>query len=110
MPFKPTKADRVVFCHPHPGFWVAVIALFLFALPAQASTCQQWQDHTICFVQIKRSAKYSWEYRAQVTIDGVKQPPTVYNCRTRQATPKNGKPQPFTEDGAGALICQLVNR
>lgn len=78
--------------------------------PAHAAPCRIWHGREICILTLKRSAKYFWEYRAHLTINGQPQPPTRYNCRDRTQTPKGQPPKPFNPESAGALICDLMHR
>jgi hypothetical protein len=87
-----------------------LIISYFWTAPAEAKNCQYWRDREICFVQIKRSAKYYWEYRATVTIDGIKQTPTIYNCRTQKESPKKGRSIFFTNNGVGELICSFFEK
>lgn len=80
------------------------------ALPAAASTCRKSADRTICILSIQRSAKYYWEYRASVRIDGVTRPIEVYNCRDRLRVKKDGIAVPFQANGAGELICSFFQK
>lgn len=96
---------------------IKFIALLLFltlsftlALPAFASSCRNANDHLICIVSIKRSAKNYWEYRASVSIDGVERPIEVYNCRDRVRFRNDGTVVPFEPDGAGEFICSFFKR
>ncbi|MGF1497265.1 MAG: hypothetical protein ACFB8W_10640 [Elainellaceae cyanobacterium] len=75
---------------------------------AQPDLCRILNNHTICILSIKRSAKNYWEYRAAVSVDGVKRPVEVYDCRDRRRTQPNGIVTPFEPQGAGDLICQLL--
>ncbi len=88
--------------------FIALCSLFLWALPAAASFCRQVNNHLICIVSIKRSAKYHWEYRAAVKIDGVPRPIELYNCRQRVRVRKDGQVVPFEPHGAGELICSTL--
>lgn len=88
---------------------VLMLALsFLVASPAEASICRHSNDHLICILSIKRSAKYYWEYRAAVSIDGVKRPIEVYNCRDRVRVRKDKTVVPFEPNSAGDIICSLT--
>ncbi|MBF2007740.1 hypothetical protein ACF3DV_19765 [Chlorogloeopsis fritschii PCC 9212] len=89
---------------------LVLILSFAIALPAQAFTCRNFNNHSICIINIKRSAKYHWEYRADISIDGVKRPTEVYNCRDRLRVRKNGTIVPFESNGAGELICNLIDK
>ncbi len=83
---------------------------FTVALPAQASFCRQSNDHLICILSIKRSAKNYWEYRAAVSIDGVKRPIEVYNCRDRFRIRNDGTVVPFEVNDPGELICNVIKK
>jgi hypothetical protein len=78
--------------------------------PAEAAFCRQSSDRLICIVSIKRSAKNYWEYRASVSVDGIKRPIEVYNCRDRIRIRKDGAVVPFESDGAGELICHFFQK
>ncbi|MBD1807017.1 hypothetical protein H6F98_16385 [Microcoleus sp. FACHB-SPT15] len=79
-------------------------------LPAQASFCRNSNDHLICILSIKRSAKNYWEYRAAVSVDGVKRPIEVYNCQERVRVRQDGVVVPFEPNSPGELICNLIKR
>ncbi|WP_072621727.1 hypothetical protein [Spirulina major] len=98
--------------HHHLISFLCLIVLGWFGvqLPAFAATCRPWQGHEICILRLKRSAKYYWEYRAQISIDGNQQPPTRYNCRDRTQTPKGQPTTSFTAESAGAFVCHLMQR
>ncbi len=94
-----------------------IIALLLFltlwfavALPAEAAFCRNSNDRIICILSIKRSAKNYWEYRAAVSIDRVKRPIEVYNCRDRIRVRKDGIVVPFKSNGPGELICRFFQK
>jgi hypothetical protein len=78
--------------------------------PAEAAFCRTVGDRTICIVEIKRSAKNYWEYRAVVSINGVVKPLEVYNCRDRIRVQPDGTVIPFASDGAGDVVCSLFKR
>ncbi|GAB4384933.1 MAG: hypothetical protein Kow00121_49140 [Elainellaceae cyanobacterium] len=78
--------------------------------PAQAAFCRQMGDRTICILDIKRSAKNYWEYRASVRIGKQVRPVEVYNCRDRLRIQPDGTVTPFEANGAGELICTTLNR
>ncbi|MEM9540506.1 MAG: hypothetical protein AAGA60_13520 [Cyanobacteria bacterium P01_E01_bin.42] len=84
------------------------------ASPARAFgrdlSCTQQGDRQICIIEIKRSAKNYWEYRAKVKIDGKVRPTEIYNCRDRLHIEKSGKTLPFTPDGAGEYICRFFQK
>ena len=100
-------------------WWAAVILLLALPFvvwltnmaiaPAQGQTCQTFNGHQICAVSIKRSAARYWEYRTVVSIDGVKQPLELYNCRDRtRALASDGSLVPFLTGKTGDWICQLT--
>jgi hypothetical protein len=86
------------------------LASFGLALPAQAAICRTVNEHNICILKIKRSAKYHWEYRAAVSIDGVARPLEIYNCRDRLWSRQDGKQIRFQPNSPGDLICSLVKK
>lgn len=93
-------------------FALFLLLLLLFA-PTQstdASFCRQYREHFICVVDIKRSAKNYWEYRAKLRVDGVLQPLVSYNCRRRIAIQPDGTAISFDRDATGELICNLFNK
>ncbi|MEQ9621021.1 hypothetical protein [Coleofasciculus chthonoplastes] len=91
--------------------WIAVLGLLVLswtvAFSAEASMCRTIKDDTICILRIKRSAKYYWQYRAAVSIDGVKRPVEIYNCRDRTRVRQDGVVVSFEPDGAGEFICSF---
>lgn len=88
-------------------FILVILLCLLITYPAQAFTCRNYNGHQICILNIKRSAKNHWEYRASISIDGAKTPVEVYNCRQQIYTPNNGKVIPFGKDNAGTMICSF---
>ena len=100
--------------------WWAVVILLLalpFAVwlfnvvsaPVEAQSCRTFNGHQTCAVSIKRSAARYWEYRTVVSIDGVKQPLELYNCRDRtRALASDGSLVPFLTGKTGDWICQLT--
>ncbi|MEC4893184.1 MAG: hypothetical protein SAL07_08620 [Oscillatoria sp. PMC 1051.18] len=85
-------------------FWLAV------ALPAEASFCRNLNNHEICIVSIKRSAKNYWEYRVVISVDGEKKPLEVYDCRSRVKIQADGQAVFFESNGAGNFICSYFSR
>lgn len=83
---------------------------FAIALPAEASVCRNSNDHSICILSIKRSAKNYWEYRAAVSVDGVERPIEIYNCRDLLRVRQDGTVVPFEPHGPGELICSFFQR
>ena len=83
---------------------------FAVAFPAEAFLCRNSNDHSICILSIKRSAKNYWEYRVAISIDGVEKPMEVYNCRDRTRIDQDGNIVPFQDNGAGEIICSFFKR
>ncbi len=77
------------------------------ASPAMADVCRNYHGQRICIVSINRSAKNYWEYRASVTVDGVKRPQEVYNCRQKLRVQQDGTAVPFKAKDSGELICSF---
>ncbi|MBE9050235.1 hypothetical protein IQ243_07375 [Nostocales cyanobacterium LEGE 11386] len=94
--------------------YIALVLLIilsnLVAFPATASVCRNYEGQQICILSINRSAKNYWEYRAIVSIDQVKRPIEVYNCRERVRVRQDGKIVPFAHNGAGKLICSFLQK
>ncbi|PSB04246.1 hypothetical protein [Merismopedia glauca] len=93
-----------------PKILILLLGLLLslgLAFPAQASTCKNYNNHKICILNIKRSAKYAWEYRVVVSVDDMKRPLEVYDCRDRVRVQPDGHIIPFSQDEAGNLICSF---
>ncbi len=82
---------------------------FSIAQPAAAAFCRNYQGNSICILSIERSAKYYWEYRAAVKVNGTNRPVEIYNCRDRTRTKANGTVS-FDKNGAGDLICTVLNK
>ncbi|MGB3650008.1 MAG: hypothetical protein WBA41_02195 [Rivularia sp. (in: cyanobacteria)] len=89
---------------------VSLSIMFSFALPANAETCSDYNGHEVCIINLRRSAKRYWTYRATISIDGKKLPREIYNCRGEFRIQKNGKIVPFKEDGVGNLVCQFYKK
>lgn len=79
------------------------------AFPAAASVCRNYNGHQICILSIKRSAKNYWEYRAAVSVDGVKGDTEVYDCRDRTKIQKD-RVVPFQPSDPGGLVCSFFKR
>ncbi|MEA5604717.1 hypothetical protein [Nostoc sp. UHCC 0252] len=97
-------------------FLLLLILAFSVAHPAFASVCRNYDDynglrqpHQICILSINRSAKNYWEYKAAISVDGVKRPIEVYNCRERVRVQKSGAVLPFEQKGPGEMICSFFN-
>jgi hypothetical protein len=87
-----------------------LIVSFAVANPALASICRNINGHQICILDIKRSAKNYWEYRASVSIDDEKKPIEIYNCRDRILIQADGSIVPLASNNPGELICTLLKR
>ncbi|MEL6940911.1 MAG: hypothetical protein AAFO84_17150 [Cyanobacteria bacterium J06598_1] len=100
--------------------WWAVV-IILLALPfavwivnfasanPDANTCRNFGEHEVCINSIRRSAQSYWEYRTVVSVDGVKQPLEVYNCRDRnRILASDGTIVPFLTGKTGDWVCQLT--
>lgn len=59
---------------------MGLISLFP-SVPVYGMTCRTYGTEEICLVSIKRSAKYHWEYRAVLQINGQKQAQKLFDCR-----------------------------
>jgi len=75
--------------------------------PTTALTCRQTNHQNICIFKIERSAKYYWEYRAQLSIDGIPQPIAKYNCRDRTQILSDGNAIALKPENPGTIICTL---
>jgi hypothetical protein len=94
---------------------IAMLLSFLLVLGCAISTsasplCRTHDEHRICLVEVKRSAKNHWEYRAVVSIDGIERPQELYNCREQVRVSADGVVVPFEPNGAGMLICRVLHR
>lgn len=87
-----------------------LILSFSVALPASASVCRSYDSHLLCILSIKRSAKNYWEYRATVSVDGVKRSIEVYNCRNRVKVQQDGTVLPFGHNDPGDLVCSFFKK
>uniref|UniRef100_UPI0030D77BE3 hypothetical protein n=1 Tax=Calothrix sp. NIES-2098 TaxID=1954171 RepID=UPI0030D77BE3 len=87
-----------------------LILNFSVALPAAASVCRNYNGHHVCILSIQRSAKNYWEYKASFSVDDVKTPIEVYNCRSRVKIQKNGTVVPFGDKDPGELICNFFKK
>ncbi|HEY9657161.1 MAG TPA: hypothetical protein V6C65_01760 [Allocoleopsis sp.] len=79
-------------------------------LSASAAPCRTLHQQTVCIQEIKRSAKYFWEYRVTLQIDGKTQPLEIYNCRDRLKIQPDGSVIPFEPAGIGEFICKILQR
>ena len=99
---------------------IALCCFFLIAPIANAATCQEIRGKQVCLLKLKRSAKYYYEYRATISIDGRKQPERFYDCRDlnksstrrdRYYTEPNGTKVYFRKDDPLAKsVCRLYKK
>lgn len=87
---------------------IIVLVSLLKISPVLASSCWQFNQQKICFLEIKRSAKFHWRYRVKITADGVRKPLAVYDCRQKLKIVKNSAKIPFSQDGVGEYICETL--
>ncbi|WP_353671744.1 hypothetical protein [Synechocystis sp. LKSZ1] len=76
---------------------------------AQVNLCRIEGPHTLCLETVKRSAKYPWEYRVVVTMDGIPQAPQRYNCRDRVKVNTDGYLEPLKSGGLAQRLCQKLS-
>ena len=102
-------------------WWAVTIALL--ALPfgvwlanysaqasSQATACYVSSGHDICIESLRRSAQRYWEYRTVISVDGVRQPLELYNCRDRTRTlPADGSTIPFLTGKTGDWVCRVLD-
>lgn len=92
--------------------FVLLLIIFIIVFPsfASASVCRNYHSHLFCIMSINRSAKNYWEYRAVVSVDGVKKTLEVYNCRQRVKVQQDQTIVPFEDDDAGGFICSFFKK
>ena len=100
--------------------WWAVVVVMLalpFAVwlmsfatqPSLSNACRSFGGHQVCIQNIRRSAQRYWEYRTVVSVDGIKQPLELYNCRDRVRTlVRDGSIVPFVTGKTGDWVCQIT--
>ncbi|WP_017300734.1 hypothetical protein [Nodosilinea nodulosa] len=81
---------------------------------AASHVCREVMEQQLCIETIKRSAKYPWEYRVVVSVDGKSRPLSRYDCRQASWPPA---PEPvletapaLSETAVQQFICDLVSR
>lgn len=89
---------------------LSLIFFFLIALPAEASFCHNFNRHQICIINIKRSAKNYWEYRVEISVDGVRKPMEIYNCRDRIKIEPSGTLVPIEQNDSGEFVCSFFKK
>ncbi|HEY9700139.1 MAG TPA: hypothetical protein V6D10_22995 [Trichocoleus sp.] len=87
-----------------------IVLLLSWAMPfsSEAAFCRVLKNQTICIMDVQRSAKYHWEYRVAVSVDGVEQPIERYNCRDRVRVRKDGTVVQFEPEDWGNTVCRIV--
>ncbi|WP_439341984.1 hypothetical protein [Vacuolonema iberomarrocanum] len=103
---------------PRPSTFRLVLAMLLggwlsFSVAvsaAQAAYCRTVEGHEVCILDIHRSAKNYWEYRARVSVDGEARPMAVYDCRDRTLLRPDGTRVSFRNDITGDVVCRLFRR
>jgi hypothetical protein len=71
------------------------------------SSCRSFRGNEVCVLTQKRSAKRFWEYKAQVSVNGERQPLWLYNCRDRTKAERDGTVFEFDRDDPGDVICKV---
>ena len=111
---------KSIFIDKFLSVWWVVVAVLLalpFAVwlvgfvsaPAEANSCRVFTGREVCIVDIRRSAKSYWEYRTVVSVDGVRQPVELYNCRDRRRVlVSDGTMIPFSTGKTGDWVCSLT--
>lgn len=89
---------------------MGVVVLLIIISPLSAVFCRTVDGHQLCILEIQRSAKNHWEYRAIVRIDGQTQPKQVYDCQDRVRIQPNGEIFAFQRLDGGDLICSFFRR
>lgn len=88
---------------------ILILITIINVAPVSASLCRNFNEKLVCVVTVKRSAKYYWEYRVSLSIEGKKTPVNVYNCRDKFKITKDKQIIPFNEDQLGDFICNWIN-
>ena len=73
---------------------------------AIAQQCRMFSQQEICLVSVKRSAKYYWQYRAVLKVDGKRQPTEKFDCHPRNA--KVQRINPSLQEQKRAFVCNIV--
>jgi hypothetical protein len=90
---------------------ISLSLIFYLWLPmpmAIALICRTDGEQKICLVSIKRSAKYFWEYRAVLEINGKKQTPEKFDCRIEFN--KTDGDRPTEKEIRRAFVCRLTSK
>ncbi|MBD1916327.1 MULTISPECIES: hypothetical protein [Cyanophyceae] len=87
------------------GLWGV---LLVWSSESSASVlCRDLEGQQVCIETIKRSAKYAWEYRVVVGIDGKSRPVKRYDCRQNTGTDRE-LAMPYSEAALRQFICHRV--
>lgn len=76
------------------------------AQKAIAQQCRTVENQEICLVSVKRSAKYYWQYRAVLKVDGKRQPAEKFDCHPRNVRIQSAHPS--FQDQKRAFVCNIV--
>lgn len=94
-------------------FLIALMAFSLVCLSSAPTAmagepllCRALDNHQVCVMAIKRSAKNYWEYRVQLSIEGRLLPLERYDCR-RTLRPSATDEMP-SKQSLHQLVCGLV--
>ncbi|OKH51257.1 hypothetical protein NIES30_03055 [Phormidium tenue NIES-30] len=87
------------------GLW----AVLWVWIPESAASvlCRDVEGQEVCIETIKRSAKYTWEYRVVVSIDGKSRPVKRYDCRRTTGADRE-LAMPYFESALRQFICDRV--
>jgi hypothetical protein len=88
---------------------VSIVFWLAYPAPAQGCVCDQRNGQQICVERIQRSAKKYWEYRVQLTVNGVAQPLVFYNCYQQKKSQDRGAWVDLVEDKIDRLACSLFH-
>jgi hypothetical protein len=91
---------------------LALVWIVGLALPARAVQCQSIAGQEVCILNLRRSAKHYWEYWTQLSINGVKQPERIYDCRVfakerSPYIPPELSAETVKVQSIGSLVCRL---
>lgn len=107
---KPKKTKSILIA-TWQSLFLLILILWLIATPGvKAATCQSLTGKQVCIENIKRSAKYYWEYRVTLNIENQKQATRIYNCRDRYYTlPDRTQVYYQQNDPLARLVCRLYS-
>jgi hypothetical protein len=87
------------------GLWGAMM---VWSPESSASIlCRNLEGQQVCIETIKRSAKYNWEYRVVVSVDGTSRPVKRYDCRPSTGFDRESV-MPYFEVALRQFICDRV--